>query len=209
MTGGDVAGGGVNAGGIKIGRPSVPDMDRMVRLAADAELTYDFVGSTLHPDAWPQRSAHCEQVELGRGEACFAAAIAGLRDWVCQQGIGAVVHPADAPLVVGSNLIVVLPAGPFSIVVPDRVVEVVDEPRRFGFAYGTLDGHQERGEESFLIEHLDHDTVRATIRVDAHAATVAARLAAPVVGMIQRRALRGYLKALQTHVRAATEETQP
>ncbi len=197
----------MNAGGITIGRPSDTVLDHMVQAAAAAELTYDFVGSTLASEAWPQRTPHQDEIALGRGAAAFDAAVVGLREWVCQQGIGAKVHPADAPLEVGSNLLVVLAAGPFSIIVPDRVVAVVDEPRRFGFAYGTLDGHQERGEESFLIEHLDDDSVRATIRVDAVAATLVARLAAPAVRVIQRRALRGYLKALQAHVRT-TQETE-
>ena len=37
------------------------------------------------------------------------------------------------------------------------VVYVIDEPRRFGFAYGTLPDHVERGEERFLIEWNAND----------------------------------------------------
>ena len=33
-----------------------------------------------------------------------------------------------------------------------RVVFVIDEPGRFGFAYGTLPRHVESGEERFLVE---------------------------------------------------------
>jgi len=40
---------------------------------------------------------------------------------------------------------------------------VVDEPRRRGFAYGTLPGHPERGEEAFLITHHDDGTVTFAI----------------------------------------------
>ena len=38
-----------------------------------------------------------------------------------------------------------------------RVVYVVDEPGRFGLAYGTLPGHVERGEERFLVERDSTD----------------------------------------------------
>ena len=103
----------------------------------------------------------------------------------------------------GTSLLVVLPAGPCSIVVPNRIVAVVDEPGRFGFVYGTLDGHQERGEELFLVEHLDDDTVRATLRVDAVISSTPARLVAPAVRAFQRHALHRYLDAWRSHVRRA------
>lgn len=40
-----------------------------------------------------------------------------------------------------------------------RIVYVVDEPRRFGCAYETLPGHVERGEERFLIEITEGESV--------------------------------------------------
>jgi uncharacterized protein (UPF0548 family) len=51
---------------------------------------------------------------------------------------------------------------PFPI--PARVVYVVDEPSRRGFAYGTLPGHPERGEEAFIVERLADDSVWLVIR---------------------------------------------
>ena len=50
---------------------------------------------------------------------------------------------------VGSEVIVHL--GP--VQAPCRVVYVVDEPDRRGFAYGTLPGHAESGEELFLVRY--------------------------------------------------------
>lgn len=48
--------------------------------------------------------------------------------------------------------------------VPVRVVYIVDEPLRKGFAYGTLPGHPETGEEAFIVEYRDDDSVWLTIR---------------------------------------------
>jgi uncharacterized protein (UPF0548 family) len=47
---------------------------------------------------------------------------------------------------------------------PVLVVYVVDEPGRMGFAYGTTAEGPESGEESFILEHRDDDTVWLTIR---------------------------------------------
>ena len=183
-----------------VGRPSVRQLDELLARAERSSLTYDHVGSTM-PDAAPTgRVVRVETLELGTGAGCFAAAVDGLRAWACHPGIGASVHPPDAPIDVGSTLLVVLPFGPISIVVPNRVVAVLDEPRRFGFAYGTLEGHQERGEERFVVEHLDDDRVVASIGLDAVAATTAARLVAPAVGVFQRLAVRRYLASLAATV---------
>ena len=126
----------------------------------------------------------------------FEDAVARLRQWAPQRALGARVHPADAPIAVGTTLLVALAFGPFEVVVPNRVVVVVDEPGRFGFAYGTLDGHPERGEESFVVEHGADGVVRFTVAVDAEPATVPARLVAPAVRYVQMFALRTYVRSL-------------
>ena len=180
---------------IRLGRPDRATLDELLARAEASSLTYEHVGSTLPSAEAHGRTIRTEHLDLGVGPAAFDAAVAGLRAWVCHRGLGATVHPADAALDVGTSLLVVLHVGPVSIVVPDRIVAVVDEPRRFGFAYGTLEGHQERGEESYVVEHLDDDRVVATIGLDARPATAAARLVAPAVGWFQRLAVRRYLSA--------------
>lgn len=47
---------------------------------------------------------------------------------------------------------------------PVLVVYVIDEPDRIGFAYGTTGDGPESGEESFVLERRDDDTVWLTIR---------------------------------------------
>ena len=45
-----------------------------------------------------------------------------------------------------------------------RVISVTEEPRRIGFTLGTMGGSVVSGEESFLVEWLDTDEVRFTVR---------------------------------------------
>jgi uncharacterized protein (UPF0548 family) len=170
------------------------EAERRLAAARAAEVTYDHVGSTLATEL-PAR-AYVRRRRLGDGEAVFAHAVAALQAWAPQRHLGALVHPRDAVLAEGTTLLVELRLGPLSVVVPDRVVATVDEPRRFGFAYGTLPGHAERGEESFLVEWGDDDVVTATVAVDATMATLPARLATPGVLLFQRRAVDRYLQAL-------------
>jgi len=188
--------------GVTIGRVGGAEVERRLAAARQAEVTYDHVGSTLAPERWPDRRPHVRQRVLGLGAEDFAAAADRVRAWAPQRHLGATVHPADPPIVEGTAVLVELRKGPLAVVAPTRVVAVIDEPgRRFGFAYGTLPGHVESGEESFLVE-LQGDPgdpeapVVGTVSVDAVPATLVARLGAPLVHVVQRWAVGRYLEAL-------------
>ena len=79
-----------------------------------------------------------------------------------------------------------------------RVVGVVDEPDRWGFAYGTLPAHPESGEELFVVERRpeDGDAVVFRITVFWRPHELLTRLGAPVARILQRRATLAYLDAM-------------
>ena len=69
-----------------------------------------------------------------------------------------------AMVAAGDSVWLRIPAGPFSVKAPARVVYVINEKKRKGFAYGTLAGHPESGEESFVVELADDGSVWLEIR---------------------------------------------
>ncbi|WP_412539566.1 DUF1990 domain-containing protein [Longispora sp. K20-0274] len=69
---------------------------------------------------------------------------------------------------------------------PCRVVWTVEEPDRRGWAYGTLAGHPEHGEESFVLDRDADGVVWLTVTVFSRPAAWWARLAGPVVPLLQR-----------------------
>lgn len=87
-------------------------------------------------------------------------------------------------------------AGPISVRVPCRVVYVTDEPARRGFAYGTLPGHPESGEEAFVIDRRRDGTVTFTITAFSRPATLLARMAGPIGRAIQDHITARYLRSL-------------
>lgn len=84
----------------------------------------------------------------------------------------------------------------FGIKFPVRVIYVVDEPRRKGFAYGTLSGHPEDGEESWIVEHRDDDSVWITVRAFSRPANRWWWAVYPVLRVVQEYYTRRYLRAL-------------
>jgi uncharacterized protein (UPF0548 family) len=77
-----------------------------------------------------------------------------------------------------------------------RVVRVVEEPRRRGFAYGTLPEHPLRGEEAFLVEWGDDDRVELVIRSFSRPNGWAWALLWPGVMIARNIFLRRYRRAL-------------
>jgi uncharacterized protein (UPF0548 family) len=82
-----------------------------------------------------------------------------------------------------------------------RIVYVIDEPRRFGFAYGTLPGHVERGEERFSVDWRDDDTVWYDLEAFSRPGYWGARLAKPLARRLQRRFVRLSKAAMREAVR--------
>ena len=140
-----------------------------------------------------------ESVLLGHGDEMFSAGRTALMAWAAHRGAGIVVSE-DAELEEGRTVALAaqLPVGLALAVC--RIVRVVDEPDRFGFAYGTLPLHPEEGEEAFLIERDPGGQVRFRLVAFSKPRFWAARLARPAARALQLRALRNYLRAMQRAV---------
>jgi uncharacterized protein (UPF0548 family) len=74
--------------------------------------------------------------------------------------------------------------GPFTV--PCQVVYAYEETDRAGFGYGTLPGHQERGEEAFVVERDDQDRVWFTVTAFSKPARWTSIVAGPVAVLAQR-----------------------
>jgi uncharacterized protein (UPF0548 family) len=103
---------------------------------------------------------------------------------------------ADGPVAEGRAAVLRLGIGRLVVKAPVRVVHLVDEPRRQGFAYGTLPGHPECGEESFVVEQLADGRVILEITAFSRPASRLARLSGPAGRWVQRRITERYLRAL-------------
>lgn len=139
------------------------------------------------------------RIKLGTGRESFARAVAALRDWK-QFELGWVeIVPGKTPLEVGATVAVRVRTFGFWSLNASRIVYVIDEDRpvkRFGFAYGTLADHIERGEECFTIEWQKDNSVWYDILAFSRPQHPLVRLGFPLARMLQKRFARESLAAM-------------
>jgi uncharacterized protein (UPF0548 family) len=188
------------------GEPSDEKLAQVLDHVRGTPLTYDELGATLTRaaggDELPAGYHHARAAQLlGQGDAVFAAACAGVRGWRLHRGQGFRVAPADPPIAVGTEVVTAIPlAGPVHVLAACRIVGVVDQADRYGFAYGTLSVHPASGEEAFVVERTADGGVRAVITAFSRPRHPLVRLGGPVARRQQARATQGYLDALRAHV---------
>jgi uncharacterized protein (UPF0548 family) len=182
---------------ISLRRLDATQLDALVATLRLASLTYAEVGASRN-ETLPSGYHHVRMEERIGDAAAFDRASTGLRAWAAHKGAGLRIYPND-PVEPDATVIGVTSIGPVRIVVPCRIVSVFKEPDVFGFAYGTLAGHPERGEESFVLERRG-DSTYFIVRAFSTPVDPLARLSGPIGRAVQRSVTRRYVTGLRRFV---------
>jgi uncharacterized protein (UPF0548 family) len=160
----------------------------------DQPLTYQEVGATAAAQL-PSGYHHLSvSAEIGTGDQRFEQAADAVMHWGMQRGAGLRVQ-ASSEVVAVSAVVVVKMLGLMRA--PCRVVYVIDEPDVRGFAYGTLPGHPECGEERFAVRRDPNTSaVFAEVSAFSRPGTWWSKAGGPVVRLTQRMIAKRYLRAV-------------
>ncbi len=185
-------------------KPSAERIRQFLSSQSDAPFSYPEVGATREKPPTGYTLDH-NRIKLGQGKEVFDRGIAALKDWK-QFELGWVrMVPAGAPIAVGSIVAVLTQHFGFWSLNACRVVYLINEDgpvKKFGFAYGTLASHVERGEERFTIEwHADDDSVWYDILAFSLPNQYLVRLGLPLARCLQKRFARGSLAAMAALVK--------
>ena len=180
-----------------IREPSDTNAARFIASQRDLPFTYAEVGAT---NATPPGSYNVDhnRIQLGSGEATYRSAVDALKNWRHFELSWVGIVPRSVRVEVGATVAVKARAfGTWSLSAT-RVVYTIDEDRRFGFAYGTLPDHVERGEERFLIEWLPDDTIWYDILAFSRPQHPLVRLSAPLARRLQKQFARDSLNRMRS-----------
>ncbi|MBZ5592739.1 MAG: DUF1990 domain-containing protein [Acidobacteriia bacterium] len=182
-------------------RPSDARIRGILECQSQTGFSYPEVGAT---GTQAPRGYHVdhERFALGHGAPAFARAKSAIRVWeMFHNGWTHLCWPG-APIERGATVAMLVRAlGLWSVNVC-RIVYVIDEPHRYGFAYGTLPAHVEAGEERFLVEWLDDGSVWFDLLAFSRARHVLAKIASPLVRALQRRFRRDAGRAMRRAIAA-------
>jgi uncharacterized protein (UPF0548 family) len=167
-----------------------------------ADLTYPDIGATRDQSTPPGYHGLHVARTVGTGRADFDRAVDALLCWRMHPRAGVQVTAASDPRIAeGTVAVLRLGLGRLGLSAPVRVVYVVEEPDRQGFAYGTLAGHPEAGEEAFVVTHRADGAVVFEVTAFSRGASRLTRLGGPLARVAQRLVAQRYLRALGACVR--------
>jgi uncharacterized protein (UPF0548 family) len=177
-------------------------------LAAQKDRPFSYTQLGASRDRAPEGYAvDHNRIELGRGAAVFERATDALRRWQMFQIPWIELCWPGTPIEAGATVGVLVSHLGFWSLNACRIVYVIQDHgtcERFGFAYGTLVGHAEIGEERFTVEfHSETKSVWYDIYAFSRPSSPAARLAYGYARRLQRRFARDSKLAMKSAVENA------
>lgn len=188
-------------------RPSPREIDAFVERSRRLPLSYAPVG--LAEGSRNGFTLDEQEMVVGRGKPAFERAKNALSAWKHFDLAWVELFPPGAPVQSGTVVAVLIRHLGFWSLNGCRVVYLIESDREFGFAYGTLTNHAERGEEIFTVS-LSPETgdVSYLIRAASQPRAALARLGYPVTRSLQGRFRRDSSAAMARAVAGNGEALQ-
>jgi uncharacterized protein (UPF0548 family) len=184
-------------------KPNGPEIDKFLANCREQDFSYSELGATqqIAPRGY---NVDNNRILLGTDQQAFERAKSALRAWkMFSLGWVELCYP-DSPVAAGVTVAVLVSHFGFYSLNGARVVYTVDEPGRFGFAYGTLTEHGEIGEERFSVDFLpEKEEVWYDLYAFSRPGSLLARLGYPVSRYLQKQFARDSLMAMRRAVSGA------
>ena len=133
-------------------KPNGATVAGLLSLHETKPFSYSAVGST-QTDAPAGYTADHNRISVGHGLDQFETAKAAIDAWKMFELDWIELFPSRPSVQAGTTVAVAIHHLGFWSVNISRIVYLVDEETRYGFAYGTSLCHSEEGEERFLVEY--------------------------------------------------------
>lgn len=173
-----------------LAEPSATHIEDFLAEQRNLPFSYEEVGASknLIPENYP---VNHHRIQIGKGEYLFNRAKNAVQNWTMYNLEWTKIYPLNAPVAVGEVVVVVVNHYLCWSMNPCRIIYVLEDSgtiERFGFAFGTLPGHSETGEERFTVEwRRDDDTVWYELLAFARPQNILAKVGFPFVRLVQRK----------------------
>jgi uncharacterized protein (UPF0548 family) len=194
-------------------KPTRQQIDQFLKQQANSKYSYFGVGSSIDGKAPAGCTVDRNRIQLGTGPETWEKAVAALRRWEMFKMDWLELCWPTAPIGVGTTVALVISHLRFYSLNASRIVYLIEEDKtikRFGFAYGTLKDHSEKGEERFLIEwNRDTNQVFYDVFSFSEPGNILVKAAYPIARQLQKKFAQDSLAAMNRAVLPATAPISP
>lgn len=185
-------------------KPDSAQIDDFLKVQAQKDFTYPHREATRNQSAPAGFRVDHNRICLGQGAAVYEQAKQALAAWQHYRFDWLHLYRPDAPPAAGQTVAALAHVLGIWVLNACRIVYVLEETEpftRFAYAYGTLPGHAECGEERFQVEwRPDDDSVWYDLYAFSRPNTLLSKIALPYVRSKQKQFARESLQAIHQAV---------
>lgn len=178
---------------IHILRPAKEKMPKLIANWQSKAFTYKDVGFTKTKNTEPPQGFNLDRrrIVLGHGEQVFLKAKECVKNWKMYDVGWMDIHRPLPKIEEGAISVTFLKlCGIWFTAIPCRIIYTINEElpdkHQFGFGFGTIEGHPEKGEERFLVEwNKEDDTVHYEVYAISRSGHFLTKCGYPVMRYLQ------------------------
>ncbi len=173
-----------------LNEPDNKSIEQFLEKVREQNFSYAEIGASRSGVAPEDYTVDHNRIKIGKGEDDFEKACAAVRSWKMFDFPWIRLYRDDTPIETGATVAIIARHLGFWSLNASRIVYVLDEPgeiEKYGFAYGTLSEHAERGEERFSVEwHHATDEVWYDLYAFSQTNSLLAKIGYPFARAMQK-----------------------
>ncbi len=188
---------------ISLKKPNSKAIQRLLSDCRNSDFTYMEVGKSKTDEQVNGFDNDFNKIYLGSGKKVYSAACQAIRNWSTFPGGWITIRPQNVPIESGQTVVMVAKIMGLYWLNACRIVYILNKQgnvRKYGFAYGTLPQHVEKGEELFCVEWLEDDSVWYSIRAFSRPRFWLVRLTYPLARYFQKKFVKESMRSMQKAV---------
>lgn len=186
---------------ISLSSPSEKSLAAWLKKRKPDGLSYPFPEITKHENNFPGYDRDKNQVYLGTGEEVYQTACKALSEWKMFPSSWTKTYAPFQGFQVGEEVAVLFKMFGLWWWNSCRIIYVLEEENRFGFAYGTLESHVEKGEEIFYVERNKQGEVYYKVEAFSCPNKWFTQIGYPVARAWQRRFVRNSFTVMRAETK--------
>ncbi|MEO8072195.1 MAG: DUF1990 domain-containing protein [Acidobacteriota bacterium] len=172
--------------------PDEKSIARFIEKQCGESFSYSEIGFSRSGNAPDGYNIDHNRIQIGTGEGDFRQAIKAVKNWKMFDLNWVKLYPNTTPIEVGETVAIIIKHFGFWSLNAARIVYVFEKTdgdiEKYGFAYGTLTEHGERGEERFSVElHKKDESVWYDLYAFSQPKHLLAKLGYPFSRMLQKQ----------------------